>query len=375
MKKKLRIAVICGGRSGEHEVSLQSAASVIAALDPAKYSILPVRIGRDGRWLRDRSLLPPGQANALPAGGKPEFLTPDPGRAGLIGADGGAGGIDVAIPLVHGTGGEDGCLQGLLELAGIPYVGSGVLGSAIGMDKAVQKKVLEREGLPVVPWLAFTDESWRRDRDHIVRDIVERFGFPVFVKPANLGSSVGISKAHHLKELLAAVRLALSYDLKVVVEKSVERAREIECAVLGSTDAPETSVLGEIVPSNEFYDYEAKYIDGRSQALIPAPLPLATAANIRKMAASAFTALEAYGLARVDFLLSRDQRPKIYLNEINTLPGFTSISMFPKLWRASGLSYRRLIDKLVDLALKRGRRVGRLTRTYAPGPDGNKEGL
>ncbi|MFA6603537.1 MAG: D-alanine--D-alanine ligase family protein [Patescibacteria group bacterium] len=375
MRKKLNIAVICGGRSGEHEVSLQSAASVIAALDPAKYSILPVRIDRAGRWLRDQSLLPAGQAKTLMSGKRSGAVLAQPGSSWLNGANRRAVGIDVAIPLVHGTGGEDGCLQGLLELASIPYVGSGVLGSAVGMDKAVQKKILEREKLPVVPWLDFTDEAWQRNQEGIVRDIINRFGFPVFVKPANLGSSVGISKAHHLKELLAAIRLALSYDLKVVVEKSVERAREIECAVLGSTDAPETSVLGEIVPSNEFYDYEAKYIDGRSQALIPAPLPPALAAFIRQLAARTFTALEAYGLARVDFLLSRDKQPKVYLNEINTLPGFTSISMFPKLWAASGLSYGRLIDKLIALALKRGRRNGRLTRIYAPGQSGGKKNL
>ena len=363
MKKKLNIAVVFGGRSGEHEVSQQSAASVMAALDPAKYSILPVRIDKQGRWRRDPSLLPAGRSKALPPGSANEVLVPDPGRPGLIA---GRGGLDVVMPLVHGTGGEDGCLQGLLELAGIPYVGSGVLGSAVGMDKAVQKKILDREGLPVVPWVDFTADAWRGRQNEIIRDISRRFGFPVFVKPANLGSSVGISKAHDRRELLKAVRLALRFDLKVVVEKAVDRAREIECAVLGTTDAPEASVLGEIVPSNEFYDYNAKYIDGRSQALIPAPLPPALAAKIRQMAARTFTALEAYGLARVDFLLERGPRPRVYVNEINTLPGFTSISMYPKLWAASGLPYRRLIDKLVDLARRRGGQTRRLSRSYAP---------
>jgi len=373
LNKKIAVAVIYGGKSGEHEVSLQSAASVIAALDTGKYSVLPIRIDKKGRWLHDQSLLPPGgRTKALPSGTGRELLTPDPSRAGLLsGRSAPPGRIKVVFPLVHGTGGEDGCLQGLLEIAGMPYVGSGVLGSAVGMDKAVQKKILRDAGLPVVPWIDFTEAHWSKHRSELLRTIIRSLKLPVFVKPANLGSSVGITKAHNLKELIAGIRLALRYDLKVVVERAVDRAREIECAVIGESE-PLTSVLGEIVPSNEFYDYEAKYIDGRSKALIPAPLPTALAAKIRKMAGCVFTELEAGGLARVDFLLSRGRKPRVYVNEINTLPGFTNISMFPKLWEASGLAYGRLLDTLIALALEKADKKARLIRTYQPKQKGGR---
>jgi len=357
-KKRLAVAVVFGGRSGEHEVSLQSAASVITALDPKKYVVTPILIDKGGRWWHQASMLPGRH-------GRCRLLTPDPSNPGLMKKAGRSGGFDVVFPLVHGTGGEDGCLQGLLETAGVPYVGSGVLGSAVGMDKAVQKKILKEEDLPVVPWIDFTDTAWKERELELLRVIMRRLGLPAFVKPANLGSSVGISKAHNLKELVAGIKLALRYDLKVVVEKAVDRAREIECAVIGN-DEPLTSVLGEVVPSNEFYDYEAKYIDGKSRALIPAPLPPALADEIRKMAGRVFTALEAGGLARVDFLVSRGRSPRVFVNEINTLPGFTDISMFPKLWAASGLPYGKLLDKLINLALDRSEKRRRLVRSYEP---------
>jgi D-alanine-D-alanine ligase len=357
-KKKLAVAVVFGGRSGEHEVSLQSAASVIAALDPRKYDVAPILIDKRGQWWHEPSMLPGHN-------GRRRRLTPDPSNPGLMKMGGRSNSFDVVFPLVHGTGGEDGCLQGLLETAGVPYVGSGVLGSAVGMDKAVQKKILREEGLPVVPWIDFTNMTWKRRQAGLLKVVTRLLGLPVFVKPANLGSSVGISKAHNLRELVAGIKLALRYDLKVVVEKAVDRAREIECSVIGN-DEPLTSVLGEIVPSNEFYDYDAKYIDGKSRALIPAPLPPALAAHIKGMAGRVFTALEAGGLARVDFLVSRGATPRVFVNEINTLPGFTDISMFPKLWAASGLSYNKLLDRLIVLALDRAAKKRRLVRSYEP---------
>lgn len=360
--KKIRIAVIYGGVSGEHEVSLKSAASVMAALDAKKYEVLPVRIGKTGRWAVDPSLLPPARRAALAKGER--ALVPDAAGKGLTGKDGRpAERIDVAFPLVHGTGGEDGCLQGLFELAGIPYVGTGVLGSAVGMDKVTQKKILEQEGFPVAPYAHFVASDWKRDTAATVDDVEKRLGYPCFVKPANLGSSVGISKAHHRKELRQAIALALSYDRKCVIEHGVPEAREIECAVLGNDD-PKASVLGEIVPSNEFYDYAAKYLDGKSREIIPADLPKATAERIRTLAVRAFRSLDAAGMARVDFFVRRDTGD-IFINEINTIPGFTSISMYPKLWAASGLAYPHLLDELVRLAIERDAERKSLTRDFA----------
>ncbi len=369
--KKIRIAVIYGGVSGEHEVSLKSAASVMAALDAKKYDVLPVRIGKTGRWAVDPSLLPPERRAALGKGER--ALVPDASGRGLTGRDGRpAERVDVAFPLVHGTGGEDGCLQGLFELAGIPYVGTGVLGSAVGMDKVTQKKILEQEGFPVAPYSHFVASDWKRDAAAIVDDVEKRLGYPCFVKPANLGSSVGISKAHHRKELRQAIGLALSYDRKCVIEHGVPEAREIECAVLGNDD-PKASVLGEIVPSNEFYDYAAKYIDGKSREIIPADLPKATADRIRTLAVRAFRALDAAGMARVDFFVRRDTGD-VFINEINTIPGFTSISMYPKLWAASGLPYPRLLDEIVRLAIERDAERKNLTRDFAvPTPDAAKK--
>jgi len=349
-RKKLGIAVIYGGRSSEHEVSLLSAASVMAALDRNKYEVTPILIAKDGRWWHE------------PRNGRRRPLCPDPARPGWIKTD---KKIDIVFPLVHGTGGEDGCLQGLLELAGVPYVGSGVLGSAVGMDKAVQKKLLRQAGLPVVAWVDFDDQAWRNDRQRLLAAI-RRLGLPVFVKPANLGSSVGITKAHDRKELLAGISLALRYDTKVIVEKAVPRPCEIECSVIGETGRPLVSVPGEIVPSNEFYDYEAKYLDGRSSVLIPALLSAALSRHIRSLAGCVFTELEAYGLSRVDFLLTRGVKPKVFVNEINTIPGFTDISMFPKLWAASGWPYPRLLDAVIALAVRRAAVRSKLSRDHRP---------
>lgn len=367
--KKLSIAVIYGGVSGEHEVSLMSAASVMSALDRAKYDVLPVRIRKDGRWTVDPSLLPPAERRGLASGER--TLAPDATRRGLMGGDGRpAEKIDVVLPLVHGTGGEDGSLQGLLELAGVPYVGSGVLGSAVGMDKVMQKKVLEREGFPVAKYAHFIAPDWERDARGIIADIERRLGYPNFVKPANLGSSVGISKAHHRKELKAGIVLALSYDRKIMVERAVPQAREIECAVLGNDD-PKPSVLGEIVSSNEFYDYAAKYLDGKSATVIPAKLPAGVAAKVKAMAVKAFKTLDASGLARVDFFVRRNTGD-VFINEINTIPGFTSISMYPKLWEASGLPYPALLDELIRLARERADQKKSLLREFAP-PAGKEE--
>jgi D-alanine-D-alanine ligase len=364
---KINVAVVCGGQSGEHEVSLASAASIIAALNPRRYEVLPVLVDKNGRWLVEQSLLPaPKRPSRRPltAGRKSLVMrtssSPTPSQVIPSKRK-----IDVVIPIIHGTGGEDGCLQGLLELAGIPYVGSGVLGSAIGMDKAVQKMILEREGMPVAPWLSFRAGEWPERKGEILCRAASRFGYPIFVKPANLGSSVGISKAHDRVELEEGIEEALRFDEKVVLEKGIKNAREIECAVIGETESSRVSVCGEIVPSNEFYDYSAKYVDGKSETMVPARLPKPISERIRAMAGRAFTALEAYGLARIDFLVTRGRGPKIYLNEINTLPGFTKFSMFPKLWEADGLGYSSLLDELIGLAIRRHRRRAALVRDYS----------
>lgn len=345
MKKKLSIAVIYGGVSGEHEVSLQSAASVMKALDKSRYDIIPILIDKKGNWF-----IKSKKAKKLSSLLAFKLL--------------GSSAFDVVIPLVHGTGGEDGALQGLLELSGVPYVGSGVLGSAVGMDKVIQKKILERDGLPVAPFMHFKSGEWTARPTEIMDEIAEKLGYPAFVKPANLGSSVGISKAHHRKELKRGIEDALRYDTKVIIETAVPEAREIECAVLGNDD-PKASLLGEIMPSNEFYDYEAKYLSGKSETSIPAELPKALENKIRKLAIRTFTILEASGLARVDFFVNRSTG-EIFVNEINTIPGFTSISMYPKLWEASGLTYGKLLDNLIVLALERVAQKRRLKRSFSP---------
>jgi D-alanine-D-alanine ligase len=368
MAHKIRVGVLFGGRSAEHEVSLVSAASIINALDKEKYDVFPIGITPDGRWLSSQDALALLKEKA-PVDNQPEHLIlPDPRKQGLVNintlATPDTQHIDVVFPVMHGTFGEDGTIQGLLELAEVPYVGAGVLGSAVGMDKVIQKQVLENAKIRVAQGIAFSSTEFERDQEKIVRRIEQELQYPCFVKPANTGSSVGISKAHNRQEMLDAVALAAQYDRKILVEKSIEKAREIECSVLGNDD-PKASVLGEIIPSNEFYDYDAKYVDGKSTAIIPAKLPTWAVKKIQYVACKAFKILDCAGMARVDFLVQMSGL-KIYLNEINTIPGFTSISMFPKLWEASGLTYAGLLDKLIELAIERHRAKTKLKTKYEP---------
>jgi D-alanine-D-alanine ligase len=358
---KLRIGLIFGGRSGEHEVSLASANSVMANLDKDKYSVVPIAIDREGAWLLGtepaRLMAPEQRARAEEQAGGTTFvtLTGDPRLRHLISVQGGEplgerGALDVVIPVLHGTYGEDGALQGLLEMANLPYVGCGVLGSALGMDKEKMKMVFQSVGLPIVDYLAYRRKQWERSKASIMDVVEQRLGFPCFVKPVNLGSSVGINKAHARHELESAINVAAEYDRKIIIERGIN-CRELECAVLGN-DEPVASVVGEVIPSNEFYDYKAKYIDDRSQTIIPADISRAGAEEVRRQAVTAFLALDLCGLARVDFFLERESG-QVYINEVNTLPGFTSISMYPKLWEASGLPYPQLLDRLIELALER----------------------
>ncbi len=357
-KKRVRVGVLFGGRSGEHEVSLASAASVIRALDPEKYEVVPIGITKDGRWLvgsgaqkRLTEVLKSGQRVVLAADPNTTALVPlgdSPGRPGLH--------LDVIFPVLHGTFGEDGTVQGLLELAGLPYVGAGVLGSALGMDKDVQKRLLLQARLPVAPFLAVPRHEWEAARQATLRAITRTFRFPVFVKPATLGSSVGMTKVHNRQELPAALNLAAGFAQKVLVERAIA-GREIEVSVLGN-EQPQASLPGEIVPHREFYDYTAKYLEEGTKLLIPAKLTEKQVGAFQDYAVRAFRVLECRGMARVDFFLEH-RTGKIYLNEINTIPGFTSISMYPKLWEASGIPYRELIDRLIALAFEEHRKKAR----------------
>jgi D-alanine-D-alanine ligase len=348
-KKRLRIGILFGGRSGEHEVSLASAASVIRGLDPDKYEAVPIGITKEGHWL-----IGAGAQKMLPEvlkGGQRVMMTADPTDAALVRLDGIGGGqrLDVVFPVMHGTFGEDGTIQGLLDLAGFPFVGAGVLGSAIGMDKDVSKRLLQVAKIPVVPWIAVPRADWERHPKEVQISVEKKFKYPVFVKPATLGSSVGMTKVHSRAELAPAMHLASEFAMKILVERCMI-AREIEVSVLGNHD-PQASVPGEIVPHREFYDYTAKYLEEGTQLLIPAKLKPAQVKKIQHYAVAAFRALELSGMARVDFFLEK-KGGKIYLNEVNTIPGFTSISMYPKLWEASGIPFRDLLDKLIALALE-----------------------
>jgi len=348
-KKRLRVGVLFGGRSGEHEVSLASAASVIRGLDPDKYEAVPIGITKEGHWL-----IGAGAQKMLPEvlkSGQRVMMTADASDAVLVRLDGSGGGqrLDVVFPVMHGTFGEDGTIQGLLELAGLPFVGAGVLGSAIGMDKDVSKRLLQVAKIPVVPWITVQRADWERDPKAIRTAIEKKFKYPLFVKPATLGSSVGMTKAHSRAELGPALDLAAEFAMKILVEKCMV-AREIEISVLGNHD-PKASIPGEVVPHREFYDYAAKYLEEGTQLLIPAKLQPAQMKKIQKYAVDAFRALELSGMARVDFFVEK-KGGKIYLNEVNTIPGFTSISMYPKMWEASGIPFRELIDKLIELALE-----------------------
>ena len=401
---KLRVGILFGGRSGEHEVSLLSAASVLKAIDKTKYEVVPIGITKDGRWLtaehaerllkgnaalpasgsdagvgaRATQQLRAGDPGATPgaavlASGSSVVVPPEPARrdggmapfqtdanrddAHLRRAADRAINVDVIFPVLHGTFGEDGTIQGLLELADMAYVGAGVLGSAAGMDKDVMKALFRTARLPIVKHVTVLRSAWEKAPRKIERLVESKVKYPVFVKPANLGSSVGISKAHDRKELGPAIEEAAKFDRKIVIEEGVggkkHKAREIECAVLGN-DEPKASVAGEIVPCKEFYDYDAKYLAEGSELVIPAKLTKAEMKLVQALAVAAFQAVDCSGLARVDFLMEPKSR-KIYVNEINTMPGFTAISMYPKLWGATGVSYPELIDRLIQLGLERHR--------------------
>lgn len=362
--EKRRVAVLFGGQSGEHEVSLASAQAVLKGLDRAKYAVLPVGIAKDGRWLAgpdalpallavaDQSRLPPGSSatgastdnvSELPQPVAPG--TPRPSVARLLPAD-----IDVVFPVLHGPMGEDGTVQGLLELAGIPYVGCGVAASAVGMDKALMKAAFAAVGLPILPWALLRRGEWQKDPAAACQRLEAQLRYPMFVKPANMGSSVGVSKAGDRAGLLAAVAEAACYDARIVVEQGIP-AREIEISVLGN-DEPAASVAGEVIPSGEWYDYEAKYLSGASQIIIPAAIDEILARQVHALALQAFQAIAGAGLARIDFLLDKTSG-ELWLNEANTMPGFTPISMYAKMWAASGLEYPTLLDRLIDLAIER----------------------
>ena len=359
--KRLRVGVLFGGRSTEHEVSILSAQSIIAAMDPQRFEAVPLYIDKEGRWLTGDSLK--RLVNNVAAQNY-VYLPPDPTQHSLVPAQngrespspygGGQGGgippLDVVFPVFHGLNGEDGTIQGVLELANLPYVGAGVLGSALGLDKIYMKRAFAAAGLPVVDYLPITRRQYERDPDAFIALVEERIGYPSFTKFANSGSSVGTTKAHNRAELVEGLRLASTFDRKLLVERAVD-ARELEISVLGN-DEPEVSVVGEVVPAHEFYDYEAKYLDEGSRLLIPAPVDDAVAQEARRMAVRAFQAVDAAGMARVDFFLERTGG-RLLLNELNTIPGFTRISMYPKLWEASGLPYPKLIERLVELAIER----------------------
>jgi D-alanine-D-alanine ligase len=385
MAKKIRVGILFGGRSGEHEISLLSAASVFKAIDQNKYEVVPIGITKQGRWvtsadaerllagkpLEPERHLRAGDPEATPSAavlqtGEAVVVPPEPHKPGAgmtpfqsdaptRRATDRAINVDVIFPVLHGTFGEDGTVQGLLELAEIPYVGAGVLGSAAGMDKDIMKSLFRATGLPIVKHVTILRGDWESEPKKVQKTIERWLKYPVFVKPANLGSSVGISKVHDRKELGPAVTEAARFDRKIVVEQGVGgkhgKAREIECAVLGN-DQPKASVPGEIVPIAEFYDYSAKYLDEGSQLIIPAKLTKAETKKVQELAIGAFRAVDCSGLGRVDFLMDPKSR-KIYLNEINTMPGFTSISMYPKLWAASGVPYPELIESLIQLGIER----------------------
>jgi len=368
-KPKIRVGVIFGGRSGEHEVSLVSARGIMAALDKNKYEVIPIGITKEGRWIAGGDPLAALKGEQAEAAHQTALLG-DPTQRGLIPSEAARGldsahrvEMDVVFPALHGPYGEDGTVQGLLELADVAYVGAGVLGSALGMDKVVMKDVFKAHGLPIADYLAYKRSELDRRQIEIENEIEEQFGYPCFVKPANLGSSVGITKVHDRTELGPALQLAASYDRKIVVEQGIN-AREIECSVLGNDD-PVASVLGEVIPSREFYSYEAKYIDDCSQLVIPANLPQDLTERIQNLAVRAFLATDCAGMARVDFLVDRETLDA-YVSELNTIPGFTPISMYPKLWEASGVSYPELIDRLVQLALERHQEKQRTLTSYAP---------
>lgn len=372
--RRIRVGVIFGGRSGEHDVSLMSARTVMDALDAEKYEVVAVGITRTGQWLAGDALtaLTAGTTGASPRA----TLLPDPQASALMHLELQAAmkpaslsevaQLDVILPILHGTYGEDGTIQGLLELAGLPYVGAGVVGSAVGMDKAIFKNVMMANGIPVLPWRLVVAGDWRDDCESVLDDLESAFDYPVFTKPANLGSSVGISRCSDRAQLAQGLDTAVQYDRRIVVEQGID-ARELEVAVLGN-DSPIASVVGEIRPRRDFYDYVAKYVSDDSELLIPAPLDAAVADEVRTLALKAYKAIDCAGMGRVDLLMDGNTGD-IYLNEINTIPGFTRISMYPKLWEASGISYPQLLDRLIELALARYQEKQDLKTHFQPESD------
>ncbi len=363
--KKLKTGVLFGGRSGEHEVSLVSATSIIGALDASGFEVIPIGISKEGRWYTGEGVMDFLKGNEFFGEVHPAILLPD-AEGGLLKWNEGRGEVmlDVVFPVLHGPFGEDGTVQGLLELCGVPYVGCGVLASSLAMDKVVSKETFKARGLNVADYVWFHSKKWVDESESIIKEIEDNLGYPIFVKPANMGSSVGVFKVCDRNELLDAVPEAVGYDRKIIVEVAIEDAMEIEVSILGN-DEPNASVPGEIIPSNEFYDYDAKYVDGKSNEKIPADLPESVSKKVREMAVQAFMAVDGAGLSRVDFLVKRDTH-EIFLNEINTIPGFTSISMYPKLWEATGIGYNELVSRLVELALERGKIKGNLLTSYQP---------
>jgi D-alanine-D-alanine ligase len=367
LAKKIKVGVIFGGRSGEHEVSLRSAESIINAIDKKKYEVVPIGITQQGRWLVSgdaKAMLPETVMRANHH--QSVAIIGDPTQQGLKKLDANLSErIDVVFPVLHGTYGEDGTIQGLLDMAGMPYVGCGVLASATGMDKVVMKQLFVQAGLLVADYVWFLRAAWEASPEPIIKNLARRLGYPVFVKPANLGSSVGISKAVDKRELIAAINDAARYDRKVIVERAIV-GREIEVSVLGN-DQPAASLPGEIITGHDFYDYEDKYVDTTSRTEVPARLPRKIIQQLQRDAVKAFQAIDGSGLARVDFFVATSTQ-QVIINEINTMPGFTTISMYPKLWEASGIGYRELIDRLIDLAFERHRDKARNLTSYQPRP-------
>ena len=364
-ERKVRVALIFGGRSGEHEVSLMSARSVLSVLDPAKYEVTQIGITLEGKWVTGEDVLGKLEAGK-PAGLEQVILTPDPSEPGVYAlrdkrleklAD-----VDVYFPLLHGTFGEDGTIQGFFEMANVAYVGAGVAGSSVGMDKGIFKDVMRVHHVPSVDFVLLLRSELEQDMNAAIAKAEKVGPYPLFAKPANLGSSVGITKCHTRSDLQEGLMEAARYDRRVLVEKGVANCREIEVSVLGNED-PRASVPGEVLPSREFYSYESKYIDGTSGLIIPAPLPAETCKRIQELAVQAYKAIDAAGMARVDFFLDKDTG-QVYLNELNTIPGFTKISMYPKLWGASGIPYSELVDRLIELALQRKGDRDRTSHSY-----------
>ena len=374
MEHKLHVGVLFGGRSGEHEVSLMSARSVLASIDRNKYWVTQIGIAHDGAWWVGENVLDALMQSDV-SGLSPAALFPDPTRRSLYRilpedaheqlerlAE-----LDVIFPVLHGTFGEDGALQGLLELADLAYVGAGVLGSALGMDKGVFKSVMQAEGIPVVEWMVATRSEIESNVQAVAQRAMQLADFPLFIKPANLGSSVGVTLCLSAADVVEGLFEAARFDRRVLVERGVKNPREIEVSVLGN-DQPQASIPGEIIPSREFYSYEAKYIDGKSELLIPAPISVELTRQVQDLALRAYRAIDCAGMARVDFLLERESQsgsdPKLYLSEVNTIPGFTKISMYAKLWEYGGLSYSELIDRLIELALERKAERDRTERRF-----------